>query len=274
MPRSNRIHLLPAIITASSLAGLVLSPAHVTAEERISTDRPDFVESSLVVGQGRFQLETGFASERNRDDGVKDRLTTSPTLLRYGVSDTWELRLETDGLARLRSEDSNTAIVTRQRGTADVAIGAKWHMQDADDGKGSPGIAWLIHADLDTGSAPFRGNGVRPSLRVVAEWDLPNNWAVGVMPGLVADKTSEGKRFLSGIAAITLAKSWTDDFRTFVELAGQQLAPEKYGGHVITYDVGAAYLIGNDVQLDIAASWGATRHTPDFQWGAGLSVRF
>jgi hypothetical protein len=62
-----------------------------------------------------------------RDDGVKDRLTTSPRQLRYGVSDTWELRLETDGLSRLRRDDTNIAIVTRQLGTADVAIGAKWH---------------------------------------------------------------------------------------------------------------------------------------------------
>lgn len=207
-----------------------------------------------MVGKGRFQVEAGFASERNEADGVNDRLTSTPTLLRYGISDTWELRLETDGVSRLRSEDINTASVTRERGFADVAIGMKWHMQDGDDDTGRPGIAWPFHADLDSGSAAFRGHGVRPSVRAVAEWELPGGWSVGVMPGLIADRGSDGKRFMAGIAAATVAKSWTDDCRTFVELAGQQLTSSSNGGNVVTYDLGAAYLLGDSAQVDLAMS--------------------
>lgn len=273
MPHSNHARRL-LVVAASSLSALMACPFGAQAEDRISTDRPDFVESSLVVGKGRFQIETGFSSERNQADGVKERLTTTPTLLRYGVSDTWEIRLETDGAAYLRSKDLGTSVVTRTHGAADISLGAKWHVQDGDDEQGRPGMAWLFHADVDTGSEAFRGNGVRPSVRFVAEWELPGDWSVGVMPGVVADKSPEGKRFMSGIAAVTVAKSWTDNFRTFVELSGQQLASKKYGGNVVTFDAGAAYLIGNDMQVDIVGSWGANRNTPDFQWGVGFSIRF
>lgn len=261
-----------AMFSASLLALCLAHAAH--AEEPLSTDRPDFVESSDVVGKGRFQLETGFATERNKADGLKERLTTTPTLLRFGLSDTLEFRVETDGISRLRSEDTATGLTTRERGYADMAIGIKWHTLDGDEATGRPAMAWLLHADLETGSRAFRGDGVRPSLRAVAEWELPNNWSIGVMPGLFVDKNEDGDRYVGGIAAVTVGKSWTDRFKTFFELAGQQLASRKNGGNIATWDTGATYLLTNDVQVDVSFSWAATKDTPDFAWGVGLAVRF
>jgi len=52
----------------------LLSPAASAAEEAIATDRPDVVESSDVVGHGRFQIETSVACERDERDGVRTRL--------------------------------------------------------------------------------------------------------------------------------------------------------------------------------------------------------
>ncbi|RZL09034.1 MAG: transporter [Rubrivivax sp.] len=272
MTAATRAHsLLPA---ALAVAVSMAVPLAVHAEDGISTDRPDFVESSSVVGKGRFQLETGFGVERNKADGVKDRFTSTPTLLRFGLGDTWELRLETDGYSRLRSEDRNTGVTTRERGANDVALGIKWHTSDGDQATHQPSTAWLFHADLDTGSAPFRGDGVRPSVRFVAEWDLPNDWSVGVMPGVFVEKNADGDRYTGGIAAITFGKGWTDQFGTYFEIAGQQLASKKNGGNVVTYDMGATYALTQDLQVDAGFSWGLNRNTPDFAWGVGVSVRF
>jgi len=260
-----RLHVL-------CLVGLSMLAPVARAADAISTDRPDVVESSDVVGRGRVQIETGLQSERDVDGGITTRTRTTPTLLRIGIQDALELRIETDGRTLARSEAPGAS--SGRVGWADVAFGVKWHVQDGDEAQGLPGMAWLLHLDADTGSSAFRGQGIRPSLRFVGEWDLPHEMSVGVMPGLVMDRNADGKRFVAGILAVTLGKVWTPAWRTFVELAGQQIASKSNGGSVVTFDAGATYLVNDSLQLDVSLSRGLTRESPDFAWGVGVSLRF
>lgn len=254
------------------LLALALAGACRADDEPIATDRPDFVESSDVVGKGRLQLETSLAWERDRQGGIKTRLASTPTLLRIGFADDWELRLETDGRLRLRTDAPGA--VARENGWADLAVGVKWHQRDGDEEAATPGLAWLAHLDLDSGSGAFRGQGVRPSLRLVAEWALPGGWSVGVMPGLYRDRDDDGRHFTGAILAGVVGKSINERLRAFVELAGQQLASSRHGGSLVTLDLGIAYLLDRNLQLDTAVSRGLNRNAPDLSWTVGLSARF
>lgn len=262
-----------AAIATAVLVG-ALAVQHARAADAITTDRPDFVESSDVVGRGRVQIETGIGFERNEADGLKTRTRSTPTLLRLGFRDDMELRIETDGLLRSRVQDLSTGATQTERGSADTSIGIKWRTQEGDEARGTPGMAWLMHVDLDTGSTAFRGQGLRPSLRFVAEWDLPHDLSIGVMPGVVADKADDGSRFAAGMFAVTLGQGWSPAWHGFVEIAAQRLASRAHGGNVVSFDFGATYLVNDSLQLDLSASRGLTRDTPDFQWGVGVSFRF
>lgn len=259
--------MVPGLALASGLAG----PARAD-DEPIATDRPDFVESSDVVGKGRFQLETSLAWERDRTGGVRTRLASTPTLLRIGVGETWELRFETDGRLRLRTEDAG--VTTRERGWSDLSVGVKWHQRDGNEETGTPGLGWLLHVDMDSGSGAFRGQGLRPSLRMVAEWEFAGGWSAGVMPGLYRDRDERGRHFVGAILAGVVGKSLTDQLRAFVELSGQQLASNRHGGSVVTLDAGLAYQLERNLQLDVALSRGINRNAPDLGWTVGLSARF
>lgn len=263
--------------TRAAMAGAFVAlacPAGGHAADAISTDRPDFVESSDVVGAGRVQIETGYVSERNVADGVKSHTRSTPTLLRIGISDALELRVETDGYVRSSTQALASGATRRERGYSDVSLGVKWRMQEADESAGSPGVAWLAHVDVDSGSSAFRGQGLRPSLRAVAEWELPHEVSVGVMPGLFVDRTAAGKRFVGGILAVTVAKAFTPVWRGYVELAGHQLASKRNGGSVVTFDVGVTCLVTDSLQLDFSVARGLTADSPDRQWGVGASFRF
>jgi hypothetical protein len=242
------------------------------ADDEIATDRPDFVESSDVVGPGRFQLETGFSQERDKSGGTQTTVSFTPTLLRIGLNKSWELRFETDGYLQARSEGPWGS--ASSSGMADIDVGLKWHMQDGNESRNTPGIAWLFHATLPSGAEQFRGKGVRPSVRMVAEWELPQGLSAGVMPGVVLDQTADGTRFTSALLAATVAKSWTEQWRSFIELSARQLADEKYGGNVYTLDTGVAYLINRNTQLDVYLAHGLNDNAPDTELGVGLSMRF
>lgn len=254
------------------LALFVVASSARAEEEPIATDRPDFVESSDVVGKGRFQIETSLAWERDRAGSVKTRLASTPTLLRIGLGETWELRFETDGRLRLRTEDSG--MTTRERGWSDLSMGLKWHQRDGDEEAGTPGLGWLVHLDMDSGSGAFRGQGVRPSLRFVAEWEFAGGWSAGVMPGIYRDRDEDGRHFTGAILAAVVGKSLTEQLRGFVEVSGQQLASQRHGGSVVTLDAGLAYLLDRNLQVDVALSRGINKNAPDLAWTMGLSARF
>jgi hypothetical protein len=259
---------------AAFLLGLALVAQQVMAAEppdddEIVTDRPDFVESSNVVGKGRVQIETSVALERNRNAGTRERSVLTPTLLRVGVSDTIELRAETDGRLRYRSDGPDGAL--RQRGYTDTAIGLKWHARDEEGSM--PSVGFLLHADLASGSSAFRGQGVRPSLRMAAEWELPDDYSLGIMPGVIRDRNDRGEHAVNGIFGIVLGKSWTASFRTFVELSAPQIARSRNGGTQATLDVGGAWLLARNCQIDLAYSRGLTRETPDHYVTIGFSYK-
>jgi hypothetical protein len=252
------------------LAALCLPfAAHAADDDAISTDRPDFVESSQVVGKGRFQLETSVQWERDRHADPQTRTLSTPTLLRIGIGESTELRIETDGRNIVRTSGEGTVA-----GYADTALGLKWHLADQQgEGFGAPSLGVLLHADLPSGSSNFRGHGVRPSLRLAAEWDLAGGYSFGVMPGLAQERDDDGRRYGYGILAATFGKEFNERVRGFVELAAPQIARAGHGGTQASFDTGLAYLVNKDVQVDVALTHGLNRRTPDLSLGLGLSIR-
>lgn len=241
------MRIFRALTLWTCLVPLLHGPA-AAEDDSTATDRPDFVESSDVVGKGRVQIETSLAWERDRQGGKTSRLRGTPTLLRIGLNDALEFRLETDRRLQGRFGDDSTTVYE-----------AGW----GDEDKGTPGMAWLFHADVDSGS--YRGQGIRPSVRFVAEWELPGGLSVGVMPGLYQERNEAGGRYVGAVMAGVIGKPLAERLRGFAELSAQKLTSARNGGNVITADISIAYLLTRDLQVDTAVSRGVNRNSPD--WG-------
>jgi hypothetical protein len=258
---------------ASLLAILSLATpsAFATEDETIATDRPDFVESSNVVGFGRLQVETSVLIERDRTGGARSRVLSTPTLVRIGAGETFELRVETDGRSVAHQRD---AFGERSNGAAwnDAALGVKWHVADGTGGRPSVGV--LVHADLDSGSRRVRGQGVRPSLRVVGEWELADGYSLGVMPGVGIERNEDGKRYRYGILGFVVGKELTEHVRGFAEIAMPKIAGMRNGGTEASFDLGAAWLLTSKVQVDAMLARGLNRRTPDLAFTVGLSFKY
>lgn len=266
-PRSLRPSLAACGFAASTFAATL--PVCAQADP-IVTDRPDFVESSAVVGKGRLQIETSVAIDRTRQDGVRQTVWATPTLVRFGVSDSVELRVESDGPVRQRSRAVNgDGAAMTERGYADASLGLKWHALDAEGNR--PAMALLLHADLSSGSAAFRESGTRPSARLVAEWELAHDMSFGVMPGVAYEKANGGTTY--GILGVVVGKAWNERLRSFVEVSSPHLARRAHGGTEASLMVGSAYLIKQNLQIDVAVSRGLNRRTSDLSLTVGLSFK-
>ena len=257
----------PVLLTAM----LAASHAAHAADEGIVTDRPDFVESSKVVGKGRFQVETSVLFERDRHGAGRERTVATPTLLRQGISENFELRVETDGRTSISSRAAANGYRSTASGYADATLGVKWHAMDAAGNMPSVGV--LLHAEFSSGSRALRGRGTRPSLRAVGEWELANDFSLGVMPGVGIERSEDGRRYRYGILGVVVGKAVNDKLRGFVELALPQIASAKHGGTQASLDFGGAYLITDTIQVDAMVSRGLNSRTPDVGFTVGLSFK-
>jgi hypothetical protein len=267
MPVSRFSLLSLAVLSSLSLSGA----AHAADDDTIVTDRPGVAESSKVVGKGRVQLETSVAWERQRDDALHSRTLTTPSLLRVGLGDTLELRIETDGRTIEHDVDPASGTHAVSAGWADTELGLKWHV--ANQQGSHPSLGWLLHAALPSGSHDFKGHGVRPSLRLSAEWELPGDYSLGLMPGVGSDSDDNGSRYGYGVFAANLGKDFGEHAHGFVELAAPQIAHAAHGGTQMLFDTGMSYSVNRNCQVDFAVTHGLNHRTPDLGFAFGLSLR-
>lgn len=236
---------------------LPLFCAAAEPDDWISTDRPDFVDSPEVLGKGRVQLETGI--QQSKDE------RSTPLLLRVGVSDRLELRLETDGRVTDRSDPAHPG------GWGDSGLSVKWQLNEGKDG--TPTVGLIPQLDFATGSRGFKGNGTRPSLRMPMEWELPHDLSLGVMPGLYRDRDDNGRHYTTGMFGVTLAKGLSERADVFVEVSTPRIAHARDGGTQASFDFGGGYSLTRDLRLDTGFMVGLNRYTPNLAFTVGLSVR-
>lgn len=240
-------------------------------EQPLSTDRPDFVEASETVGKGRVQIETSFLTERERHGDERERTDSMPTLLRIGLSKSFELRIESEGRTVQHSTERSADERSTVAGYADTAVGLLWHAADAHGSRPSVGV--LVDAELPTGSKALGGEGIRPSLRVVAEWELPGEMELGVMPGVAVGRERGEERTTYGIFGIALEKAFTERLLGLVQVAVPRIARSRHGGTEASLGIGASWLLSRDCQVDTMFSRGLNHRTPYASWTVGVSFR-
>lgn len=222
----------------------------------IETDGPDYVESSETVGKARFQIEIDYETVRDRPTGV--RRASAMTLLRFGLTENLEARIQSEDLIRY----SGTAAGVRPDAGGEIAWGLKWHSHDRDVERHVPSVSWILHLNFPRQTELGRGASLRTSLRAVMTWELSDDWSVGLMPGVVRNVDEAGKHFAAASFGVVVGKRLNEQWRVFAEFASPQIAPARDGGVISTWNLGAAYLLSNDWQLGARISQGANGNTP------------
>ncbi|MBX3390670.1 MAG: transporter [Phycisphaeraceae bacterium] len=236
----------------------------------ISTDRPSFCDTTGIVPQGHFQLETGYTFTLNNHSGVNSQTLNAPEILaRYTfLDDRLELRLSTSGYVWSRtSADGNTSTTN---GFSDVLPGLKLKLTDQDGAL--PRLVFEAATTTGIGSDGISNQDIEPIFKLLWSYDLGKGW--GIYGNFnVAYATTSGERFVQGQGGVCVTYAANDQLSFFGEYF--LFGPNAKGTNSAQYlDFGAAYLLTNRVQLDVRAGVGLNHQSNNFFAGAGISFLF
>jgi len=151
----------------------------------------------------------------------------------------------------------------------DLSLGARWRVVHGDANSHVPSAAWM--PDLQVADA--HNAALRPTMSLSGEWALPNDFSLGVMPGMAVDYT-QGRRQSTGTLAVTLGKTWSPQWRTFVDMARDRMATLQIAGASTSVDAGITFVATPTTQIDFAVTRGLSETAPPFQAGLGVSSSF
>ncbi len=269
------LSLVSNLALAAPAAGQETLPSSIQPAP-IATDRPGFLFSSLTVGRGVFQVELGLPAVTWTDVGISDgdlQVYGLPLSLRYGVSDTLELRLGSPALFSHTRLDSSGETLSDD-GFGDLEVGLKWHLLDADGA--TPSFALIPSAVLPVGEEGFSVEEPAYLLNAMAEWTLADGWGLAGLAGVRFGDTGDtgGRTFREWTVAAGLGHDLpVPGWSAYGEAA---VVVNDLGDGFEAPFVGAGFkrLIGDDFQLDLSVDRGFSEETPDWLFGFGLSGRF
>ena len=179
-----------ALRTLAAVLMLAAPQAHAIDA---SPARLDFLDSPAVIGGGQWPLDAGFPLPPGPHAATPSRFTSQfasqfaslDIPLRIGQA--MELHVAAANDTVEPPLESANDRLRRLHGFTDVSLGAQWRVRGGDAGW-LPGVAWLADVDASMGSPAFRARDVRPSLRATAQWALPQQMTLGLMPGVYRDR--------------------------------------------------------------------------------------
>ncbi len=223
-----------------------LVPPLYAQTEPIAADRPGFADGPGIVDARHVQVELGLALEENDGSSL-----SIPTLVRLGLTEALELRFESDVVG----------ISDGERDLAPFAAGMKLRLRE-----GSVPLSLIASVQPPSGGGALRTNDFEGEVRLTSDLDLGGGFSL--TPNIGAS-LAEGVP-LNAVVAASIGTE-CGNLLPFVDFEYR----DNDGEASAIADAGVAWIVHNDVQLDIS---GGVRVTGDGygDWfiSAGVSRRF
>ncbi len=248
--------------------GFVLLGASAGADP-LAADRPGVSNPPSVVAPGTIQLEGGFSFERETDGGDPNTntITVPEGLLRVGLLSFLEVRVSADGFVFEKRKNDND----RSSGS-DLTLGSRVRLVGQ---KGiRPATALDFNLSLPTGSDAVTSDGVDPSGIFLFEWSWSERLTLDANLGLASVSLGKGgsRRAFQVAPSLSLSASVAERGSIFIEY--YSVLADRGVDDRHSFDGGFAWLVGDDLQLDISAGAGLNGAAPDFFVSAGAAWRF
>lgn len=230
--------------------------------ETISSGRPGQAIGSDAVGRGLFQVQSGVDFYQNSGEQMKSETRASNNVLRFGLSETFELRSIID----YQWDDSDqNGVQSHQQGISNMQVGFRFNVVDEADGW-IPMFAIQNQFALKQVGNAYRPDQVASSVKVSMTHNLHPDLKLTTNLALAYDGETNIPRY---DFVFSLTQSFTDTWSTVYEFYGNEY-DDKESQYV---GFGVAYLVNNDFQIDTYISSGRNNRVDEFYGTVGLSWR-
>ena len=281
MRRSLRVAIVISMLIggrtahAAAQSNAVVTPQDTTGtsdnDELLNPDRPGIADGSRVIRAGQVQIELGAQREYHVAGDAHSRVDLLPILLRAGISERVEIRVESNAATRSRGTEADGS-TTDVSGFAPASVGLKTQLFDS-GGDHRRSLGMIVRVFPPSGSGEFRSRRYAGDLRVAGDWDFASHMSVNPNLGVARADDGRGGSYSTLLGALTLNYLPTPRLNPFIDL-GYQSRESSGGGASVILDSGIAYIVGSSLQLDVSAGRGVHGSTPPRPFvAAGVSVR-
>jgi hypothetical protein len=255
------------------IAGLLAARANAADPQPICTDRPGKSTETCTVPSGRFQVESDLADWTLRKGGSEREtlLSIGETTFKYGLTDHSDIEL--DVIPWQRTTRRANGAHESASGFGDLSLIYK-HMltpRDATLQVTAYPFVKIPTAKRPIGNRKWEGGFVLPILYNIPKSPLSINLSPEV--DWILDGDGHG-RHAAMAQVVSLGWQVTPKLSLSGEIWSQWDWDPAGTKKQASLDASAAYLVSNDVQLDVGANFGLNRATPDVQMYVGISEQF
>lgn len=230
--------------------------------EMIRTGRPGQAIGASTVGHGIFQVQSGldyFSSKVNAPNYREGFL--DDTVMRFGLTEPFEI----SDLVTCRTETiSENDFKRSANGLSALDVGMRYHIYT---GKGTiPNIGFQFRTRLPVLADEYQIKDLAPRFIVVTSHKISKTFTFITNWGAAWNGNNSTPR---GTHVVNLSFPFNDTFGAFFETFGG-LQQES---STINFDTGFAWLIANDLQLDVYSGYGKNYVVQDYFISLGVSWR-
>jgi hypothetical protein len=273
LPLRNDAVVRGHFIILASIGLAVAGATNAADPSPICADRPGKATGTCVVPVGHWQIETGIADWTvQKNGGERDTsLAVGETTVKYGLTE--RSNIEVDVTPWQRSTSRFGGMRESASGSGDINILFKQLLTSLD----APAqVAALPVVKVPTAKHSLGNGKWEAGLLLPIGYSIPNTkLSVGLTPEIdwVADGDGEGHHAAMAQVA-SLGWAATDKLSLSAEIWGAWDWDPAGTTRQASADASVAYLLSNDVQLDVGANFGLNRATPDAELYGGFSVLF
>jgi len=245
-------------------------------EERIETERHDFTQSRITVGQGVFQIEGGYTYfYKDHEEEIEQSHSLPEMLFRYGVTEDIEVRMKADYIWRFIDVHDNVD------GAEDLQIGVKLGMTENDFL--IPESALELAMTAPTGSDVWSSDKVNFGLDFIYAWELSEKvelyGSTGAFQNALGDfgflpEEPSTDNFVLVSQSVALGFEVSEKSVAYVEYFGLFSNNLEDNVNVGVFNIGIDRYLTDHLVVDIRSGIGLTPDSDDFFVGVGGGYRF